>query len=190
MTMTDTATYADWEVEQASGKWWILLVTGIAWVLVGVLVLDADLDSAVAIGYLVGGFLIAIGVMEFVAIGITEGWKWLHAVLGALFVVGGVLAFTAPFQTFRTLAALLGFFLVVKGSFDFVIALASRREVDLWWILMLTGIFEVILGFWASGYPRRSAALLILWVGIGALIRGITQLVFAFRMRKIHKAVV
>ena len=46
-----------------------------------------------------------------------------------------------------------------------------------------------MLGFWASGYPGRSAALLILWVGIGALIRGVTQLVLAFQVRKLHEAV-
>ena len=42
---------------------------------------------------------------------------------------------------------------------------------------------------WAAGYPGRSASLLVVWVGIGALIRGITQLVLAFQVRKIHGAV-
>ena len=78
---------------------------------------DSDLDSAVTIGYLVGGYLIAGGVMEFVLIGVAEGWKWLHAVLGVLFVIGGIVAFTEPVH-FGALTALVGFFLVVKGTFD------------------------------------------------------------------------
>jgi uncharacterized membrane protein HdeD (DUF308 family) len=188
--MTTTVAYAGEEVERASAKWWVLLLTGIAWILVSVLVLDTDLDSAVTIGYLVGGYLIAAGVMELVLIGVTEGWKWLHAVLGVLFVLSGIAAFTEPFQTFTLLSALVGFFLVLKGTFDIVMALATRHDVDLWWMLLIAGILEVLFGFWASGYPGRSAALLILWVGIGALIRGITQLVLAFQVRKIHKAVV
>ena len=190
MTVTASTAYAPGEVERASAKWWVLLVTGIAWIIVSVLVLDADLDSALTIGYLVGGYLIAAGVMEFVLIGVAEGWKWLHAVLGVLFVVGGIAAFTDPFQTYTLLAALVGFFLVLKGTFDFVMALVTRHEIDLWWLLMIAGILEVLLGVWASGYPGRSAELLILWVGIAALIRGITQLILAFQVRKLHKAVV
>ena len=104
MTTTASTAYAWREVERSSAKWWVLLITGIAWIIVGVLVLDADLDSAVTIGYLVGGYLIAAGVMEFVLVGVAEGWKWLHVVLGVLFVVGGIFAFTEPFQTFAVLA--------------------------------------------------------------------------------------
>src|SRR5215207_6260585 len=171
--MTTVSGVETWEeVERGSGRWWVLLLTGIAWIIIGVLILGSDYDSAVAIAFLVGGYLIAAGVMEFVLIGVGEGWRWLHAVLGVLFVLGGIAAFTEPFQTFAVLAALLGFFLVLKGAFDFVIALTTRHETDLWWMLLIAGIFEVVLGVWASGYPGRSASLLILWVGIGAVVRG------------------
>ena len=87
---TQTTTYQWRDVQQPSAAWWVLMLTGIAWIIVGVLVLDADVDSALTIGYLVGGYLIAAGVMEFVLIGVTVGWKWLHAVLGVLFVIGGI----------------------------------------------------------------------------------------------------
>jgi uncharacterized membrane protein HdeD (DUF308 family) len=177
------------DVERSSSKWWLLLITGIGWILVSVLVLDADLDSAVTIGYVVGGFLIAAGVTELVLIGEAEGWKWLHAVLGVLFVGGGIAAFTEPFQTFAVLSMLLGFFLVLKGVADLIIALASRDEADLWWLMLIVGVIEVLLGFWASGYPGRSASLLTLWVGFGALTRGVMQLILAFDVRKLHKEV-
>jgi uncharacterized membrane protein HdeD (DUF308 family) len=176
-------------MERASAKWWVLLITGIAWIVVSVLVLDANFDSALTIGYLIAGYLIAAGVMEFVLIGVVEGWRWVHAALGALFVIGGIVALTEPFQTFTLLASLLGLLLVLKGTFDFVVALATRHDTDLWWLLLVMGILEVLLGFWAAAYPGRSASLLILWVGIGALIRGVTQLVSAFQVRKIHEAV-
>jgi uncharacterized membrane protein HdeD (DUF308 family) len=110
-------------------------------------------------------------------------------VLGVMFVLGGIAALMTPFHTFRLLSALVGFFLVLKGTLDFVMALATRHDSDLWWLLLISGVIEVVFGFWASGYPGRSAALLMLWVGIGALIRGITQLVMAFQVRKIHQEV-
>jgi uncharacterized membrane protein HdeD (DUF308 family) len=166
------------------GKWWwVLLVTGILWILIGLFVLGADFDSAVLIGYMVGFWLLFAGVAEFLEAGVVAGWKWLHVVLGVLFVLGGIAALTAPFQTFTVLAALVGIFLVVKGTFDFVIGLAMRHVLDLWWLTMLAGILEILLGVWAMGYPGRSAALLILWVGIGAIIRGIVEIATSFHIR-------
>jgi uncharacterized membrane protein HdeD (DUF308 family) len=176
--------------EPAAGKWWwLLLLSGIIWILIGLFVLEADVDSAVLIGYLVAVWLIFAGVAEFVEVGVAEGWRWAHIVLGVLFVAGGIMALTTPFQTFTVLAGLIGFFLVLKGTFDFVMALQLRHEVDLWWLTLIASIFQVVLGIWAMGYPGRSAALLILWIGIGGIVRGIAEIVLAFQVRKGPEAV-
>ena len=172
--------------EPVSGKWWwVLLVTGILWILIGLFVLQAHYESAVGIGILVGVWLLFAGVAEFIEAGVVPGWRWLHVGLGVLFVIGGIGALMAPFQTFTVLAALIGIFLIVKGTFDFVIALAVRHDVDLWWMTLTVGIMEIILGVWAMGYPGRSAALLIIWVGVGAVIRGIAEIISAFHIQKI-----
>ena len=178
----------EWEVPQAPGKWWVLLISGIAWMIIGIVVLEFSIDSAATIGYLVGGVLIVMGVTEFMLIATTEGWHWIHAVLGVLFVLGGVGAFLQPFQTFGILAHLFGFLLVLKGIFDLAIGLGTRHVADLWWMMVALGVLEIVLGFWASGYPGRSAQLLVLWVGIGAVARGTTQLVMAFQVRKLRGA--
>jgi Short repeat of unknown function (DUF308) len=171
--------------EPAVGRWWwVLLVTGIVWILLGLYVLQADYRSAVAIGYLVGFWLLFAGVAEFVELGVATGWKWVHATVGVLFVIGGIAALLTPFQTFTILAGLVGFFLILKGTFDFVLALAMRHDVDLWYLTLIAGIIEIAVGIWAIGYPGRSAALLIIWVGVGAVIRGIAEIVMAFHMHK------
>ena len=180
-----TAVGLTYDRDPAIGRWWwLLLVTGILWILIGLFALQADYDSALLIGYLIGFWLLFAGVTEFMEFGVAIGWRWLHLALGIFFVIGGIAALTAPFQTFTILAALIGFFLIVKGTFDFVIGLATRHVFDLWWMTLLAGIIEILLGIWAMGYPGRSAALLILWVGIGAIIRGIGEIVTSFQIRK------
>jgi uncharacterized membrane protein HdeD (DUF308 family) len=189
MTTVGWADDIDWEVERASSKWWIMLISGIAWIVIGVIVLDFDFDSAATVGFLVGGYLILAGATEFMLGAVSLGWRWVHIILGVLFVIGGIAAFFEPVQTFGILARLFGFLLVLKGSFDFVFSVATRHEIDLWWMLLLAGIFEIALGLWASAYPGRSATLLILWVGIAAVVRGITHFMIAFRVRRVHEAV-
>jgi len=179
------------EREPAIGRWWwVLLVTGILWILIGLFVLQAHYESAVAIGYLVGFWLFFAGVAEFIEAAAVDAWRWVHIVFGVLFVIGGVAALTSPFQTFTVLAALIGFFLVIKGTFDLLMALAMRHQVDLWWMSLTAGIIEIALGIWAMGYPGRSAALLIIWIGIGAMIRGVAEIVTAFHVHKLPEAVV
>jgi uncharacterized membrane protein HdeD (DUF308 family) len=171
-----------------TGLWWLFLVTGILWVLIAFMVLAMDPTTPATIGYLAGFVLIAAGVNEFIQIGIADSWKWLHAVLGVLFVVAGVMALMSPFQTFGILALLIGWYLLFKGITDIVISIAERDELHLWGLLLATGIIELAIGVWAIGYPGRSAWLLILWIGIGALMRGITEIVLAFKLRHVRHA--
>jgi uncharacterized membrane protein HdeD (DUF308 family) len=171
--------------EHAVGRWWwVLLVTGILWILIGLFVLQAHYGSAVAVAYLVAFWLIFAGVAEFMEVGVSEGWRWLHIVLGIVFLGGGVFALFSPFQTFMVLAALIGIFLVIKGTADFVFALLIRHDLDLWWLTLIAGIVQIALGVWAMGYSGRSAALLLIWVGIGAIVRGIGEIVTAFHVHK------
>jgi uncharacterized membrane protein HdeD (DUF308 family) len=171
--------------EPAAGKWWwVLLISGILWIILGAFVLQSHVDSAVLVGYMAAFWLIFAAVAEFVQLATFEGWRWLHGILGVLFVLGGIAALTSPFQTFMVLAALIGFFLVLKGTVDFVFGLALRHEVELWWMMMIGGILEIILGIWAMGYPGRSAALLLFWIGIGAMIRGTVEIISSFQLKK------
>jgi len=171
--------------EPAVGRWWwVLLVTGILWILIGLFVLQAHVDSAVFVGYLVAFWLIFAGVSELMQLAVFEGWRWLHGIFGVLFLIGGFAALTSPFQTFMVLAALIGFFLVIKGTFDFVLALMLRHDVELWWMTLIAGILEIILGIWAMGYSGRSAALLLIWIGVGAIIRGTVEIIGAFQLKK------
>ena len=56
-------------------------------------------------------------------------------------------------------------------------------------MMLIAGLIEIAVGVWALGYPGRSAALLIIWIGIGAIIRGIAEIVLAFHVHELPEAV-
>ena len=164
--------------------WWLFLITGIAWLLISLIVLRFDVTSIGAVGALLGVILVMAGVNEFVLMGAQPGWRWAHAVLGVLFIGGGIWAFVHPLDAFYELAAILGFLLLLKGSFDIAVAFMTRELNDLWWLGLVVGIFEVLLAFWASQQvfaPR--AALILIWVGFAAMFRGFTEIFLAFELR-------
>ena len=168
--------------------WWLFLVAGILWMWVGFAVLSFSSASFAIISIMIGFVLILAGIEELAHAFVMEGWRWFHVVLGLLFLAGGVYAFAFPGRTVGTLAILIAWFLLLKGTFDVVAGIASHGS-HLWWLVLLTGVLEIGIAVWAIGYPGRSAALLILWVGIGALFRGIGEIVMAFQIRELKQEV-
>ena len=169
--------------------WWLFLVTGILWLLVAIIVLRFDYTSVTAISILFGIVAIFAGVNEFFMLAASSGWwKVLHGLLGVIFVVVGIIAFIHPGDTFAALAAVMSFFLIFKGFFDIVVSIATKDEFHAWWLQLVAGILEVVIGFWAAGYWGRKAVLLVIWVGVIALMRGITVIIFAFKLRSAGQA--
>ena len=176
--------------EGASRIWWLFLLTGILWLWVSLIVLRLNLESVTAIAVLFGFVAIGAGLNEFVAIpASTTGWKVAHGILGVVFVAAGIVAFFEPAGTFVALASLVAWVLLFKGIFDITVAIVTHETVPLWWLGLIIGIAEVLLAFWAAGYFRGSAFLLVAWVAALALMRGITEIAMAFRLRALEKTV-
>jgi uncharacterized membrane protein HdeD (DUF308 family) len=169
--------------------WWLMLITGIAWIVVSVILLRFDYTSVRSISILFGIVALFAGAAEIAMLFIVAGWwKLLHAVLAFVFITAGIVSFIHPGNTFVALAAVFSFFLIFAGTFDIVIAISTRHEIDVWWVQLIGGIIEVALGFWAAGYYGRSAVLLVAWVAAFAIIRGVRDIVLAFRVREVQHA--
>ena len=176
---------------RALPPWWSFLITGIAWMVVSLIVLRFDYTSVFSIALLFGFVALAAGVVEIAMVFLARGWwKLLNAVLAVAFIAAAIVSFVHPGNTFAALAAVFSFFLVFAGAFDVIYAISARRESDAWWLQLVGGIIELALGFWAAGYWGRSAILLVAWVAAFALIRGVRDIVLAFRVREIQHGAV
>jgi uncharacterized membrane protein HdeD (DUF308 family) len=168
--------------------WWLFLVTGVAWLLIALIVLRFNITSIATVGALLGVILIMAGANEFALMGARPAWRWLHAILGVLFIGGGAWAFIHPADAFYELAAILGFLLLLKGALDISVAVMTKELNDLWWLGLIVGVLEILLAFWVSQQffaPR--AALILLWVGFAAMFRGFTEIFLAFEIRRASK---
>jgi uncharacterized membrane protein HdeD (DUF308 family) len=169
--------------------WWLMLFTGIGWILVGLIVLRFDYTSVSAISLLFGFVALAAGLMEIMVMILAAGWwRLFHVVLAIVFIVTGIVAFIHPGDTFKALAAVFSFFLIFAGTWDIIVSISTRHEIEVWWLQLVGGIIELALGFWAAGYYGRSAVLLVAWVAAFALIRGVRDIVLAFRIREVQHA--
>jgi uncharacterized membrane protein HdeD (DUF308 family) len=174
-------------IGRALPPWWLFLITGVAWMLVALILLRFDYTSVSSISLLFGFVAIAAGVVEIGMMLISPGWwKLLNGLLALVFIVAGIVAFIHPGDTFVALAAVFSFFLIFAGTFDIIASISARREIEVWWLQLIGGIIELALGFWAAGYYGRSAVLLVAWVAAFAIIRGVRDIVFAFRVHTLQ----
>jgi uncharacterized membrane protein HdeD (DUF308 family) len=177
--------------QAATRLWWIFLVIGTLWLLFAIMVFRFDWRSVSAISIVFGVIMLAAALDEVLAAfaGGQSGWMVaLRLVVAAALVVIGVIAFIHPGNTFAALAAVMSFYFIIKGAFTIVVAIATRRDADLWWLLLLLGLAELLLGFWAAGDFGHRQILLIVWVGAVAFARGISAIVFGFRVRDLREA--
>jgi uncharacterized membrane protein HdeD (DUF308 family) len=142
-------------------------------VIIALVVLRFDTTSLATVGALLAVVFLLAGLNEFMIWTVRRSWRWAHFALGVIFVIAAIAAFATPYNGFWALASILGFLLVLKGSLDInIIASVMTKDVnELWGLGLLTGIFELILGFWASQqlFPAR-AALILIWGGAHGVV--------------------
>src|SRR5436305_1921232 len=88
--------------------WWLYLVTGVAWLIFAFIVFSFTYRTVWAVAVFAGvGFLFE-GISELMTSAVVPSGKWLHILLGVMFVVAGVIALAWPGETFHVLARLVG----------------------------------------------------------------------------------
>jgi uncharacterized membrane protein HdeD (DUF308 family) len=174
--------------EGAARLWWLFLITGIGWLVFALAVFQWNFTTVYAVSYLFGFVALFAGVNEFLQLGVwTTGWKIAHGILGALFIAAGIWAIAPPPNAFATLAGLVGFFLLFKGIMDLTASFIAKAQFELWWLQLVLGIVEIVLAFWIAGDFRKKVILLVVYVGVVALTRGITELFLAFKLHRLKK---
>jgi uncharacterized membrane protein HdeD (DUF308 family) len=180
----------------ATSNWWMPLLTGIAWLVASVVIFRFDHSTVTAVAVLFGIVALASAANEVLVATIsTKGWRIVYLLLAALSVAVGIVSFIHPGDTFAALAALISFYLIFRGTFDLIQAfylndpgvLPERQTVR----LVATRDQRhrrTAARIWAAGSWNASVTVLVAWVGATALLRGITEIVAAFQLRDLDRA--
>jgi uncharacterized membrane protein HdeD (DUF308 family) len=164
--------------------WWVFLVAGVVWLVFALVVFQFDTTSVNAISILLGVTCVGGALLELIAIPASDGW-WVagRIALAVGFAAVGIVAFVDPGKSFDALATIFAFYLLLRGVFELIAAFAIRGRKSSWWLMLLAGVTQILLAFWAAGNFGHKAFLLVVWVGASALAHGIVEIVRAFELR-------
>lgn len=173
-------------VAELAKWWWAWLVVGILWIVASIVILQFRQASITLVGLIVGIMFLAAGLQEFAMAALSGGWRWLWAIFGVIFLIGGIYALVNPVQTFLAIADLLGFLFALVGIFWVVEAFATMAANPLWWLGLISGFLMIILGFWSGGqFLTTQAYTLLIFAGIWALFHGISDIIKAFAIKQL-----
>ncbi|MER5524863.1 HdeD family acid-resistance protein [Streptomyces sp. NPDC002677] len=98
---------------------------------------------------------------------------------GIASLILGVLVLVWPGASLLAAGVLFGIYLLISGIFQLVSAFGTHKTTSLRVLAFISGALSILLGLFCFRGPLESILLLALWIGIGWLIRGITQTIAA-----------
>ena len=167
-----------------AGLWIVNLLVGILFLILGFVVLSYETSSLTVVSVLIGVSFLLQGLGWFAVAALLRELRGVWITSGLIGIASAIISFAYPDETLRVLALLLGWFLLVAGALDIVSSLANRA-VDLWWLALISGVVMLGLGAWAVREPDRSVILLLTIAGVYCLVRGVTEILWAFRLRSV-----
>ncbi|MEU2420537.1 HdeD family acid-resistance protein [Streptomyces sp. NPDC007851] len=100
-------------------------------------------------------------------------------ITGIASLILGILVLVWPGATLLAAGVLFGIYLLISGIFQLVAAFGTHKTTSLRVLAFISGALSILLGLFCFRGPLESILLLALWIGIGWLIRGITQTIAA-----------
>ncbi|MGW3043423.1 HdeD family acid-resistance protein [Kitasatospora sp. NPDC001159] len=105
-------------------------------------------------------------------------WQVLLAA-GVASLALGIVVFAWPQETLLVVGVLFGLYLLVIGIVQLVAAFGTHATTAMRALAFISGAICVLLGLLCFRSAAQSLLLLAIWIGIGWLFRGITQLAAA-----------
>jgi uncharacterized membrane protein HdeD (DUF308 family) len=174
--------------QRVASNWWMFLLNGLVLIVAGVLIFSIDW-SVRSLATFIGALFILEGLTMALTTGIDDRVKRANIITGLLSVAVGVAIIVWPAPGIVAVAIFLGAWLIVVGTITISGALAARRVLSDWWLLLILGLLEVPLGVLALADPGATLAAIITVGGIWAVAVGVMRVVLSFEIKRLPKTV-
>ncbi|HNU47202.1 MAG TPA: HdeD family acid-resistance protein [Bacteroidia bacterium] len=175
--------------ENRLNYWYLLLITGIMFIILSIGVFFTPLSSFLALAWVISfGFVIG-GISE-IAYSVSnrkklKNWGW-YLAGGIITLILGLQLSLIPGVTGLILCYYIGFWLLFRSIMEITNSIDLKKyHVKYWGWVLTFGILGVITSLILLWNPIITSVAIIYCIGIGLLMFGVVQIVLAFGLRKI-----
>jgi len=179
MTANVSSPYAGAAPSKHTGMRVAVGLLGLAALVIGIVLLFNPVAAARTLALLIGLALVIGGLLE-LAVGWDSERRWPGMLLGAILVLGGVLAAVWPGPTLFTVALITGLSLIAHGAVRVGVAVTARDQIPRWGWYALAGAVNVVVGVIAIAWPKATVLVLSVVLGLQIAVFGLLLLAAAF----------
>jgi uncharacterized membrane protein HdeD (DUF308 family) len=165
-------------------RWWTIMLRGVIAILFGIIALAAPGAILLSLALLFGIYLVADGIIGLVgtvrAVSLRGHWGALLAE-AVLNILMGLVALFIPGAAVLAFVLLMAAWALISGGLMLWAALRLHASHGKWW-LGLGGVVSLVWGVMLVVAPLMGAVVLTWWLGIYAILFGISLLVCGWRL--------
>jgi len=172
-----------------TGKWWVVALVGVAFVLMGLFVLGNLVLATIVSAIFFAAALAVGGIFQVFHAFSAKGWGGflLDLLIGLLYIAAGVVLAMNPVVTSFALTLLFAAFLLASGIFR--LTLAWRHWHVFGWLLVASGLIGIAAGIVIlMSFPGAALWVLGLCLAVDLLVHGFWWLLFGFNLRAAQAA--
>ena len=170
-----------------ANNWWALALRGGLAILFGLIALFMPDVTLTTLMLLFVAYMLLGGILAVVA-GIRAAERHGRSMPlffeGALNILVAILAAIWPDQTIVAIVYIVGAWALLSGGFLVVAAMRLRTSAPGEWMLGLLGVLAILFGIALFAWPEAAAVAFSWWIGIFALLFGVTLVSLAVRLKK------
>jgi len=159
------------------------IISSIALIAFAILLIVQSEATIMAVSYVIGGILIAIGVLaelKFIR-NVKENPTSMEIIYGAVCVILGVIVITNPQAIASVIPFVIGFIVIINSVAKLSYSLELRKEKnELWLATLVLSIIMTICGILLIFNPFQGAIFITRIVGIFILIYAVLDLISTF----------
>lgn len=177
-----TAQAIDATAREVAKRWRWIFAAGVLGIVFGIILLLNPISTAVALAWLIGLALVVNGVGEVAEAGRHDA-RWVSYLIGAIWIVTGVLAIVWPGLTLLVLARIMGFGFIIGAIVQIVLALRFFGQIQHRWLALFAGALNLLGGVVVLAWPTVTVVVLAVLLGLRVLFQGVETAFFAWSIR-------
>ncbi|MBZ4188585.1 HdeD family acid-resistance protein [Niabella beijingensis] len=178
-------------LEERLKNWWLLLVSGILFVLLAFYIFSQPVASYLALSVLFASTFLVAGIFEIVYAMSSrkhdQGWGWslLGGIVDLLF---GIFLLSSPALTMAVLPVYIGVVILFRALLGIFYAFNLKKaQVPGWGGVLFVAVIGILFALLMIGNPVFGGLTIIVYTAVSFLMLGIFQIALSLRLRRLKK---